>query len=103
MVTWGGDANMDGKLDGDDFFRIDSNVVLSETVFGFANGDFNYDDKVDFQDLVILSQQYSKTMPAIGTKPLKSSFGTTPITMSTPSGKGREDRTPDRPASDVLA
>jgi hypothetical protein len=35
MYTYGGDADMDGDLDGDDYFFIDSNIPASESVFGW--------------------------------------------------------------------
>jgi hypothetical protein len=27
MYTWGGDANLDGTINGDDYFNIDSNIL----------------------------------------------------------------------------
>ena len=54
MYTWGGDANMDGTLNGDDYFRIDSHVAQSGTVFGYANGDFNYSGTIDGDDYFII-------------------------------------------------
>src|SRR5947207_308376 len=54
MYTYGGDANMDGTLNGDDYFRIDSHVAQSGTVFGYANGDFNYSGTIDGDDYFII-------------------------------------------------
>ena len=54
MYTWGGDAQMDGDLDGDDYFQIDSNVAQSGSVFGFHKGDFNYDGLINGDDYFII-------------------------------------------------
>ena len=54
MYTYGGDADMDGDLDGDDYFYLDSNVLQSETVFGWHQGDFNYDGRLNGDDYFIL-------------------------------------------------
>jgi hypothetical protein len=54
MYTWGGDANLDGLLDGDDYFAIDSHVLNSGFVFGFHNGDFDYNGAIDGDDYFII-------------------------------------------------
>src|SRR5207248_3097105 len=54
MYSYGGDANMDGTLNGDDYFRIDSHVAQSGTVFGYANGDFTYNGTIDGDDYFII-------------------------------------------------
>jgi hypothetical protein len=48
MYTYGGDANLDGKLNIDDYVRIDSGIASSAT--GWSNGDFNYDGVVNIDD-----------------------------------------------------
>ncbi|HEX5498317.1 MAG TPA: hypothetical protein VFX03_03785, partial [Thermomicrobiales bacterium] len=48
--TYVGDANLDGKVNIDDYGRIDGNVGQSGTVFGWFNGDFNYDGKINIDD-----------------------------------------------------
>ena len=54
MVTWGGDANLDGKINIDDYGQIDFNVGSSGSVFGWYNGDFNYDGKINIDDYGII-------------------------------------------------
>ena len=49
MYTYAGDANLDGKIDIDDYGQIDSNVSKSDTVFGWFNGDFNYDGAISIE------------------------------------------------------
>jgi subtilisin-like proprotein convertase family protein len=50
--TYGGDANLDGKINVDDYTRIDFNVPLATTAW--FNGDFNYDGKINVDDYTIL-------------------------------------------------
>ena len=53
MFTWGGDANLDGKINIDDYGQIDFNVG-SGGVFGWYNGDFNYDGEINIDDYGII-------------------------------------------------
>jgi hypothetical protein len=48
MYTYGGDATLDGKINIDDYVKIDSGIASSLT--GWSNGDFNYDGKVNIDD-----------------------------------------------------
>src|SRR4030095_7099893 len=48
MYTYGGDANLDGKINVDDYIRIDSGIAAG--LRGWSNGDFNYDGKVNIDD-----------------------------------------------------
>jgi hypothetical protein len=57
--TYTGDANLSGKINVDDYGRIDSNVQFNGSVFGFYNGDFTYDGKINIDD-------YGKLDTAIG-------------------------------------
>ena len=57
--TWGGDANLDGKVNIDDYGRIDANVASSGSVFGWYNGDFNYDGKINIDDYGIIDSNVS--------------------------------------------
>ena len=52
--TWGGDANVDGKINIDDYGRIDGNVNQSGSIWGWFNGDFNYDGKINIDDYGII-------------------------------------------------
>src|SRR5439155_16367704 len=45
MYTYGGDANLDGKINVDDYGRIDFNIPLGTS--GWFNGDFSYDGKIN--------------------------------------------------------
>jgi beta-galactosidase len=48
MYTYGGDANLDGKINIDDYIRIDTGIASQLT--GWFNGDFNYDGKINIDD-----------------------------------------------------
>ena len=48
MYAYGGDATLDGKINVDDYIRIDSGIAAGMT--GWSNGDFNYDGKVNIDD-----------------------------------------------------
>jgi hypothetical protein len=48
MYTYGGDANLDGKINIDDYVRIDNGIASGLT--GWVNGDFNYDGKINIDD-----------------------------------------------------
>jgi hypothetical protein len=52
MYTYGGDATLDGKVNVDDYGRIDSNIGLGTA--GWYNGDFNYDGKVNVDDYGVI-------------------------------------------------
>jgi hypothetical protein len=47
--TYGGDANLDGQITGDDYSAIDFNILTPGSI-GFCNGDFNYDGLVTGDD-----------------------------------------------------
>jgi hypothetical protein len=50
MFTYGGDATLDGKINIDDYVKIDSGVAGGYS--GWVNGDFNYDGKVSIDDYI---------------------------------------------------
>ena len=72
MYTYGGDATLDGKINIDDYVRIDSGIASA--LPGWSNGDFNYDGKVNIDDYTqfidpnIVNQGFplAPVAPAIG-------------------------------------
>jgi hypothetical protein len=63
--TYGGDANLDGRINIDDYGRIDSQVGLSGSAFGWYNGDFNYDGKINIDDYGIIDSGVGAQGPAL--------------------------------------
>jgi hypothetical protein len=61
--TYGGDANLDGKLNVDDYTKIDFNVPLASR--NFFNGDFNYDGKINVDDYTIIDFNVAVQGPAL--------------------------------------
>ncbi len=58
MYTYAGDADLTGKITGDDYFRIDSGYAAHAT--GYDNGDFNLDGRIDADDYFIIDRNYSR-------------------------------------------
>jgi hypothetical protein len=54
--TYFGDANLDGKVDGSDYSRIDSGYY---TGTGWYNGDFNYDGLINASDYTLIDNAYN--------------------------------------------
>jgi autotransporter-associated beta strand protein len=52
MYTYAGDATLDGRINVDDYNRIDTGVGMG--VSGWSNGDFNYDGKINIDDYTII-------------------------------------------------
>ena len=55
--TYYGDANLDGKVDGSDYSRIDSAYLTPAT--GWFNGDFNYDGVIDGSDYTLIDNAFN--------------------------------------------
>ena len=55
--TYAGDTNLDGKVDGSDYSRIDSAILTGAT--GWFNGDFNYDGVVDGSDYTLMDNAFN--------------------------------------------
>lgn len=53
--TYAGDADLNGKIDCDDYARIDFNVAEGGALKGWSNGDFNYDGSVQSGDYAIIN------------------------------------------------
>jgi hypothetical protein len=51
--TYAGDANLDGKIDPDDFANIDY-YDNNPAAFGYFNGDFNYDGDINVDDHALI-------------------------------------------------
>lgn len=56
MLTWYGDANLDGKVNADDFALLDRGYVRQLT--GWVNGDFDYNGVIDQNDYLLIDRVY---------------------------------------------
>ena len=70
--SWDGDANLDGIVNADDYFQIDSGYITQAK--GWYNGDFNYDNTVNADDYFLIDSAFigqsgpltaSKLQPAV--------------------------------------
>jgi len=58
--TYYGDANLDGKVDGSDYSRIDAGYLSAGTLTGWYNGDFNYDGVIDGSDYTLIDNSFNQ-------------------------------------------
>jgi fibronectin-binding autotransporter adhesin len=61
--TYYGDANLDGKIDGSDYSRIDNGFLLHLT--GWYNGDFNYDGVINGSDYTLMDNAFNQQGAAL--------------------------------------
>jgi autotransporter-associated beta strand protein len=64
--TYYGDANLDGKVDGSDYSRIDNGYI--EHFTGWSNGDFNYDGVVDGSDYTLIDNTFNQQGAQLSTE-----------------------------------
>jgi autotransporter-associated beta strand protein len=55
--TYYGDSNLDGKVDGTDYSRIDNGYL--QGLSGWQNGDFNYDGVINGSDYTLIDNAYN--------------------------------------------
>ena len=66
--TWDGDANLDGVVNADDYFAIDSGFITQSQ--GYQNGDFNYDGLINADDYFLIDSAFiGQTGLLAATKP----------------------------------
>ncbi len=58
MYTYTGDADVNGVIDGDDYFRIDSNITKPGATPGYFNGDFNLDGVLSGDDYLLIDANF---------------------------------------------
>lgn len=57
--TWYGDANLDGKIDADDYVLIDRG--FSKHLTNWSNGDFDYNGIIDSNDYLLIDRVFALT------------------------------------------
>lgn len=58
-----GDADVNGRIDGDDYFRIDTGFVAHST--GYANGDFDYNGRINADDYFLIDSHYHQSLASL--------------------------------------
>jgi hypothetical protein len=64
MYTYGGDANLDGQINIDDYGHIDTSVGIG--LKGWFNGDFNFDGVINIDDYGIIDVNVDTQGPPLG-------------------------------------
>jgi hypothetical protein len=62
-ATWQGDANLDGRVNADDYFRIDSAFLSRPPTPMWGQGDFNGDHRIDADDYFLIDSAFLAQMP----------------------------------------
>lgn len=63
--TYTGDADLNGTVNGDDYWAIDSNVLQSGSVFGYQNGDFDYNGEINGDDYFFIDSNITQQGAAL--------------------------------------
>ncbi|MGE5607782.1 MAG: lamin tail domain-containing protein [Bacillota bacterium] len=56
QCSWNGDVNLDGTVDGDDYFLVDSGFIAQRS--GYHNGDLNYNGIIDGDDYFLIDSAF---------------------------------------------
>jgi hypothetical protein len=62
--TYVGDTNLDGVINGDDYFNIDSGYGGHAT--SYSAGDLDYNGKINADDYFLIDSNYNKTTTPLG-------------------------------------
>jgi len=82
--TYNGDANLDGRVNADDYFRIDSGFLGQPQNPTYAKGDFNYDGKINADDYFLIDSAFLRQSGPLA--PPAGSDGSSPLIASASSG-----------------
>jgi hypothetical protein len=63
--TYGGDADLNGEVNGDDYFFIDSNILQSGSVFGYHVGDFDLNGEINGDDYFVVDSNILQSQSEI--------------------------------------
>jgi hypothetical protein len=85
MYTYGGDANLDGAITGDDYSAIDFGI-LSPGMSGYANGDFNYDGIISGDDYSVIDFNILAQGTPFSTAPVAAGVGAAVTAVPEPGG-----------------
>ena len=85
--TYSGDADLNGSVNGDDYFRIDAG--FASQAGGFANGDFDYSGHVDADDYFLIDTNYAHQGPVLAAASITAADS--PLTIDPITLKRRSD------------
>jgi hypothetical protein len=87
--TWDGDGNLDGLVNADDYFLIDSGFITQGK--GYQSGDFNYDGVINADDYFLIDSAYiGQSGPLAASKPERASSADL-VAMKQPAKKAEPD------------
>jgi hypothetical protein len=78
-----GDADGNGRINADDYFRIDSSFLDQPANPSYAQGDFNDDARINADDYFIIDQSFL-TQPSVATPPSAGTFADARVTSAAP-------------------
>ena len=56
--SYNGDANGDGRINSDDYFRIDSGFLAQPAAPTYHQGDFNFDETINSDDYFLIDSAF---------------------------------------------
>lgn len=65
MYTYAGDATMNGKIDADDYFALDSNYNKPASTLSFTHGDFDYNGRLNGDDYFLIDANFAAQGPSL--------------------------------------
>jgi hypothetical protein len=65
--TWNGDGTLDGVINFDDYFLIDTGYLAQPADPLYRDGDFNYDGLINFDDYFLIDQAFLEQSGVPGT------------------------------------
>ena len=80
--TYNGDANLDGRINSDDYFRIDSGFLAQPASPGYRDGDFNYDGRINSDDYFLIDSAFLGQGAPLNASPLNVAAVPEPGTFS---------------------
>ena len=81
--TYDGDANADGRINSDDYFRIDSGFLAQPANPGYSQGDFNYDGTINSDDYFLIDSAFLGQGAPLAATPLTVSADSSPLFSTT--------------------
>jgi hypothetical protein len=97
-LTYNGDANLDGRINADDYFRIDSGFLAKLAKPNYRDGDFNYDAKVNGDDYFLIDSAFLGQGAVLGDLSPTPSAAAAAATVATPEEQKKAARKVRAPA-----